>query len=167
MTQTASNYGKVLYEIGVSQEIVRETERILNLTPDLMQGLLNPTVGRKIKHNLILRIFPKEMHNFLCTLCDYQNMDQIEDILTFYQQFYNEAHQVIVAQLYYVTKPDAAETEQFKRYIKKKFHASEVELELIEKTSLLGGFIIRVGDVEIDQSLVGRMNELQQRLVWR
>ena len=35
MTQTASNYGTVLFELGVKKEIVEKTKEIFSLTEEL------------------------------------------------------------------------------------------------------------------------------------
>lgn len=40
-------------------------------------------------------------------------------------------------------------------------------MELKEDKSLVGGFILRVEDQEFDYSLKGRINALQQKLIWR
>lgn len=167
MTQTASNYGEVLFELGIEKDIVEETARIFSLTPELLRELLNPTISKKTKTNIIRKIFPKEIQNFLCVLSDYQGMDQIHDIILAYEACYRKAHHVIAATLRYVTKPTKEQEEGMKNYIRNKFHGEQVELNLVEDLSLVGGFVIQVGDIEIDQSLRGRMNELKQRLVWR
>lgn len=167
MTQTASNYGRVLFELGIEKNIVEETARIFSLTPELLRELLNPTISKDRKRKIIRKIFPKEIQNFLCVLSDYQRMDQIHDILEAYKTCYQKEHHVIAATLYYVTKPTEQQEEGIKNYIGNQFHGDEVELNLIQDLSLIGGFVIRVGDMEIDQSLRGRMNELKQRLVWR
>ena len=32
---------------------------------------------------------------------------------------------------------------------------------------MIGGFIMRIGDLEIDQSILGSMNCLKEKLIWR
>ncbi|MGN0483460.1 MAG: ATP synthase F1 subunit delta [Lachnospiraceae bacterium] len=167
MTQTASNYGAVLFELGVQPEVIIETKRILSLTPQLLKELINPTLPQEKKQKLIRRIFPEEIQNFLCVQSMHHNLDELEDTLKAYEECYDRANGVIKAELFYVTKPGEAQEKKIKEYIRKKFHGQKVELKLVEKPDLIGGFVIRVGDEEIDQSLQGRVKELKQRLVWR
>ncbi len=48
MTQTANNYGTVLFELGVEKETVEEMKRIFSLTGELPRVLDCPVVsGRK------------------------------------------------------------------------------------------------------------------------
>ena len=52
-------------------------------------------------------------------------------------------------------------------FLKKEYKTSDVELTLEKKDSLIGGFIIKVGNKEYDWSLAGRCKRLTQRLVTR
>ena len=82
MTQTANNYGTVLYELGVAGEAVAETERIFSLTPELSKSLGSPIVSAKEKHKLIDSIFPQEVRNFLKVLCDNGSVGELADIFS-------------------------------------------------------------------------------------
>ena len=48
MTQTANNYGTVLFELGITKEIVEKTKEIFELTSELPRVLNCPVVSRKI-----------------------------------------------------------------------------------------------------------------------
>ena len=64
MTETASNYARVLYELSVRREAIDETRRIFSETPQVGRALLSPVVPRLEKERAIDRIFPLEMRNF-------------------------------------------------------------------------------------------------------
>ena len=53
MTQTANNYGTVLFELGVEKETVEEMKRIFSLTGELPRVLDCPVVSGREKHRLI------------------------------------------------------------------------------------------------------------------
>ena len=53
MTQTANNYGTVLFELGITKEIVEKTKEIFELTSELPRVLNCPVVSRKEKHRMI------------------------------------------------------------------------------------------------------------------
>lgn len=167
MTQAAGNYGIVLYEMGVSRDIVDETKNIFFLTQELQQALLSPLVTSTEKHRLIERIFPKEVQNFLKVLCDYQSIDLLEDIFQAYESYYEIQNQILHAHLYYVLPPTEQQQKEMEEYLKKKYGAREVRLELEERKELLGGFVLRVKDMEEDWSMEGRLKKLEQSLIWR
>ncbi len=57
MTQTANNYGTVLFELGVTKELVEETKGLFELTSELPRVLNCPVVSRKEKHRMIESCF--------------------------------------------------------------------------------------------------------------
>ena len=162
MTQTANNYATVLLELGVTREAVDETKEILSLTQDLPKSLKSPVVSKQDKHKLIDRIFPESMKNFLKVVCDYGEADLLEEIFAAYDVVEAEKNGILQAKLEYVLEPTEDEVAQMKAYQKDK-----VALALEKKPGLIGGFVLRVGDIEEDYSMKGRLNRLERRLAWR
>lgn len=167
MTQTASNYGTVLFELGVKKEIVEKTKEIFSLTEELPKMLQSPIVSKEAKHRLIEDIFPEEIRNFLKVVSDHQEMDLMDDIFVAYKKAYDENHGILCAEMSYVMEPDAKQVEQMKAYLANKYGKQEVELSMVEDKSLIGGFVLRVGDKEEDYSMKGRLDRLEKRLTWR
>jgi F-type H+-transporting ATPase subunit delta len=167
MTQTAINYAKVLYELGISKTMVEEAERIMSSVPELKGILTNPTVSKLKKHNIIEKVFPKEMHNFFKVLSDYQSIEETDDIFAAYKKYYNEKNGILEAKLSYVTAPGAEQLEGIRTFLMNKYHKKQVNLMLIEDSAILGGFIIQVDNNVTDWSIRGRFNQLQQKLVRR
>lgn len=64
-------------------------------------------------------------------------------------------------------KPTEKSTRKLKAFVKKKLNASKVELELIEKPDLIGGFVIEANGHEFDRSFKNKLNALNRKLVWR
>ncbi len=167
MTQTANNYGTVLFELGITKETVEETKKILGLTEDLPRVLSCPVVSKKEKHQIIEKFFPKEIQNFLKELCDNEHMDEIKNVFVAYQNSYDKANGILRAKMYCAQIPDEAQTAQVKKYLEEKYNKAAVELEFEVQKELLAGFVLRVGDMEEDFSIKGRLNKLQQKLTWR
>lgn len=167
MTQTSINYAIVLYELGIAKEVVAQTKEIFEQTPELLQSLSNPVVSGKSKSKIIEEIFPKEVHNFLKVLCDYNSIELINDIFIAYRDYCNEKENVLLAKLTYVTPPDEQQIGQIKKFLANKFHKDVVELECVQDANLIGGFVINAENTEFDQSLKGHINQLKQKLVQR
>ena len=167
MTQTAINYARVLYELSVSPESVREAEKMIKETPQLLHTLESPVVPLSQKEKAIGRIFAKDLKNFMCVLCRYSHMGLLPEIFRVYQEYYNEQNHILSATLYYVIPPSKDQLEGIRQFLRKKYGTEDVQLKLIEDKSLVGGFILRIKDQEFDYSLKGRINALKQKLVWR
>ena len=133
----AIRYARVLYEVGVPKEAVQKTREIFEEVPQLHEIFANPTIELQKKMNVVDRVFPKEIRNFLKVACRYQRMNLIEDIFTAYDRYCE------------------------------KYGAKSAKIEVRQDKALLGGFILRVGSDEYDWSMKGRLNRLEQRLTWR
>ena len=167
MTQTSINYGIVLYELSVPQEAAETSRRILEEVKELSKVLESPVVPFDEKEKVIGRIFPEEMKNFLCVVCKYAQAALLPEIFQAYQDYYNEQHKILTADLHCVAPPTEEQLEGIRKFLLKKYQMQDAKIRIIKDESLVGGFLIRTRDQEFDYSLKGRINALQQKLIWR
>ena len=167
MMQAAINYGRVLYELSISQTAIEEAALALKTVPELKRALSSPVIPMGSKHKVIERVFPKEMITFLKVIVERRDMNLADDIFEAYRTRVAEEEGVLEASLYYVTEPEEAQLQEIKAMLCKKYEKKDIRLRLIEDPGLIGGFIIRVGDVETDWSLKGRLRQLEQNIMRR
>ncbi|MBR3771923.1 MAG: ATP synthase F1 subunit delta [Clostridium sp.] len=164
MMQIVNNYARVLYELGVKPDLVKETKHRYLLTDELPKVLDSPVISKKEKHRLIEQIFDEKLNHFLKVVSDYGSMNCLTQILDAYFTIYHEEHHILAATLYYVTKPSEQQTTRIISYLKRHYGENTVKLTLVEESELVGGFIIKVGNHEHDWSLRGRFKKLENRL---
>lgn len=167
MTETTNNYAEVLYELGISEEAVRDTKEIFKSVPKVKELLENPVVAFSQKERVISRIFPGEMQNFLKVVCRHHKIDKIEEIIEAYKSYSLKKKNILKAVLYYVTEPGEEQKAGIRKFLAGEFSADEVQLVLIEKKELIGGFVLQAGGREFDWSLLGRYRNLKQKLTRR
>ena len=92
---------------------------------------------------------------------------KIGEIFAAYDVVEAEKNGILQAKLEYVLEPTEDEVAQMKAYLAKKYQKDKVALALEKKPELIGGFVLRVGDIEEDYSMKGRLNRLERRLAWR
>lgn len=167
MTQLSINYAKVLYELPVPEEDVLQSETIFSQVPELLYVFTSPVIPEKKKMVLIDRIFPETMKRFLKVMCKNQAMDGIPDTFSEYKTYYCKEHGILPAVMTCVSLPDETQLEAIKQFLCKKYKKDQIDLTLLQDPGLIGGFVIRAGDREIDWSLRGRLKRLEQKLMWR
>ncbi len=167
MSQVSINYAVVLYRLSIPQAAVDETSRLLGGTVELKQVLSSPVTSLAEKLRIIDRIFPAPMRAFLKEVCRNGCMDSIEEILKAYRDYSCGQQGILRAQLRCVTEPSPEQLSRMGLYLRRKFDKNDVEWTVTVDPSLIGGFVIRVNDVEMDHSLKGRLEQLQQKLMWR
>lgn len=167
MMQAAINYGQVLYERSISEAVIEEAALALKTVPELKSALNSPVIAKNSKHRIIDRVFPEEIRSFLKVLVDRQDMGLAEDIFVAWRTYVCSQNGILEASLYYVTEPEEDQLIEIKKMLCKKYQKKDVRLRLIQDPGLIGGFIIRVGDVETDWSLRGRLRQLEQKIIRR
>lgn len=164
MTQTAKNYAQALFELHVDAESVKKTEEILKTVPEVGRSLTNPTISFRVKEQIIGRIFPGEMRNFIKVVCRNQKADMLEEIFQAYREIERKQSKALEATLLYVTAPTKEQQEKIRQFLCQKFHVKEAVLSLTKDESLIGGFILRAGGREFDWSFRGRFQALSRVL---
>ncbi len=167
MTQKTVNYAEVLYQLGIASETVAETKRLFLDNPVLLEALTSPVVDRDTKKRIIDKVFPKQICNYLKTICGNNGIPLIYQICDEYVKIKNREDDILQATLYYVTMPTEAQKKGMEEFLCKEHGKKSVELLMVKREELIGGFIIRTGDREYDWSILGRYNSLRQKLVMR
>ena len=151
---TETNYAKVLYELNIAPEVTASANAILKAAPEVSEVLSSPVVSLKEKENVIDKIFPKEICNFMKVLCRYHKASLAQEIFKEYQEYYNKRHNILNAELFYVVAPKKEQLDGMKNFLCKKYHTKDVQIKQIEDKSLIGGFCIRIEDEEIDSAII-------------
>ncbi|MCI5640938.1 MAG: ATP synthase F1 subunit delta [Lachnospiraceae bacterium] len=167
MKQTAINYGRVLFELGISGEDIADAKQIYLQSEELQKVLCSPIVSAGQKHQVIAKLFPSSMHAFLSKVCDYGEAAILPDIFLAYEACERQSRGILAGTLYYMTEPTKEQLGLLQDKLCKRFGCRQVQLTLEQDSSLIGGFVIRIGDLEIDQSILGSMNCLKQKLTRR
>ncbi len=164
ITVQTFNYGKVLYSLNISEDVINDTKDLVRQNDYLLEVLANPTIKMKEKESVISKIFHKEIQSFIKLLCENDRILELNDIFEAYDNFILEKHSIVKAKLYYVTKPDEDEIASIKEMLRKKYNKEGVFLELEEDKTLIGGFVLCANNTEYNRSIKGNLSELQKTL---
>lgn len=165
MTATTAKYVRVLWELNAQVDGLESAAQIYRESPELQRVLTDPSVYKEEKHAVVDRVFPeKKLQNFMKILCDYSDVEYLEEIVEEYKLYTNEHQSVVNAALRYVTAPDDKQLEGIKEFLLKEFDAHQVDLEMIQDERLVGGFILSANGREWDWSINGRIRGMQEQL---
>ena len=154
MTATTAKYVRVLWELNAPVEDLENAAQIYQESPELQRVLTDPSVYKEEKHAVVDRIFPeKKLQNFMKILCDYSDVEYLEEIVEEYKMYANEHQSVVNATLRYVTAPDDNQLEGIKKFLLEEFDAHQV-----------GGFVLTANGREWDWSISGRIRGMQEQL---
>jgi len=167
MEVRAASFGKILYSLNLKEEEIKKSLQILSENTDLKKALENPAITREEKNACIDDIFPKELRSVVKVICEKGCIDVADQIFEEYEICYLDSIGILKAKLSYAKKLTDDELEQMKEMICKKYNKVGVRLELVEDASLIGGYVLTVGDTVYDKSIKETLLVLGKTLTGR
>lgn len=164
MTENCKKYAVELHELKIQKDLIQQTVDIFKAVDQIMEDLANPAVSLEKKHNVIDKIFPKEIRDFLKVLCDNNEVEMFPEIAKAYYELTPQSAEEFHAVLSYVKKPTDEQLMGIRNFLMRKFGREDMDLELEEDPSLGDGFVIRAGGEEFDWSTKGRMKQFEQKM---
>ena len=164
MTENCKKYAVELHELKIQKDLIQQTADIFKAVDQIMTDLANPAVSLEKKHNVIDKIFPKEIRDFLKVLCDNNEVEMFPEIAKAYYELTPQSAEEFHATLAYVKKPTDEQLMGIRNFLMRKFGREDMDLELEEDPSLGDGFVIRAGGEEFDWSTKGRMKQFEQKM---
>ena len=164
MISTAKDYAKTLRELNIAANIVGQADDIFTAVPQIAEEFANPSISLASKHNVIEKVFPLQIRDFLKLLCDNSDTGLWKDIVKAYREAAPERKGEFVVTLKYVTAPSDEQLQGIKDFVAKQYNTTEFTFELEEDKSLGGGFVIQAGNDVFDWSTSGRMKQFKEQL---
>lgn len=167
MTNLPENYARVLFDLNLESEQVQQARELLEESEELKEALVSPIITKADKRKVIDKLFPESMRTFIKAMSDNGDIGIAGDMFGAYDALIRERDGVVRATFTYVTAPDEAQVEKLKNKIAKDHGKQSVELHLVEDQSLIGGFILTVGDYVLDQSVKTSVQKLRRHFAER
>lgn len=170
-TRAAIRYAKAVLSLAQEQkieDIINSDMKLIASTivnnKELKLALQNPVVRSAVKKSIVLEIF-KNMNslstNLVDTLIDNKRISAIAEVASQYNVLYDQFKETQVAKV--TTAVELSDDLRAKVLVKlKELTGKEVEINSIIDESILGGFVLRIGDIEYNASVANKLNKLKR-----
>ncbi len=172
-TTLARPYAQAVFELAQASGKLPAWSRALSTlaaiaNEDQIKGLIaNPNIDEAQLIDLILSVakdkLDKENQNFVRTLAENGRLNLIAEISNSYEAFKAEAEKTVKAEVISAFKLNGEQTSKLEAALKKRL-GCEVKITSRVDTSIIGGAIIRAGDLVIDGSVSGQLERLASEL---
>lgn len=169
MTTVARPYARAVFEVARDGDAFDAWSQFLGraatvVSDDRVKELIgNPEVSRENLAELVIEIAGDsagtEGANFIRLVAENDRMAWIPEIAAEYEALRAEAENVVDVTVTSAVPLDEEQRESFAKSLKTRL-GREVRLHCDTDSSLLGGAVIRAGDLVIDGSLLGRLQRL-------
>jgi len=172
-TKAASRYAKALLEIAIDQKKIDSILGDMNFlakvcddSRDFELLLSSPIVksDKKIEiFNAIFEQFEAESTNFIKLITTNRRENMLPAIAASFQELVNEHRGIVPVTIVTATNLDEATKDAILAKVKA---SVEGELQVTEEIdeSLIGGFLVKMGDIQLDATVSNQFNNLKQRL---
>lgn len=170
--RVASRYAKSLLELAIEKGVLEEVNNDMQLfgktldeNRELLLLMKNPVVGNDKKRTILTMIFGKKFNPMTNTFFDIVSRKNRESFLPavageFHRQ-YNVYKGVVSAEVI-TTFPLTPEMRKQFNDMVVKISGKKPELKERIDPTLIGGYILKVGDRQIDESVSSRLTELRE-----
>jgi F-type H+-transporting ATPase subunit delta len=169
--RAAIRYSKAVLSLASDQnaaEAVNNDMKLIAQTvadnKDLSDMLESPVVRSAIKKSVLLEVFKNSNNittNLIDTLITNKRIALLEPVATHYNYLFDELRGTQIAQV--TTAIPLTDDLKVKVLAKvKELTGKEVEVKNIIDESILGGFILRVGDIQYNASIANKLNKLKR-----
>jgi F-type H+-transporting ATPase subunit delta len=171
----AKRYAKALLELGrddgnfekYGQELA-DMVGILDEAPELEQVLSNPGFEMDDRKGVLAKILEKMspspmVANFYKLLMDRKRIGEIRGIQAVYSKLLDDARGITRAEITSASALKEEEIQKLKDSLKE-VAGSEVQIEINEDPSLIGGLKARIGDLVLDGSVKTQLESLKDSL---
>jgi F-type H+-transporting ATPase subunit delta len=172
-TRAAIRYAKAILEIAQSKGVAEAVSDDMNLIASTISGnvelstfILNPTLRVEVKENVLLEVFANTngvTKSLFHLLFENKRFEILEAVAVEYSKLFDIMNGVEVAQVTTAIAMDAALEVKVLAKIAS-LSDKKITIESNVDPSIIGGFILRIGDKQYNASIANRLQVLKREL---
>jgi F-type H+-transporting ATPase subunit delta len=173
-SRAAVRYAKATLEFAREHKAVEAVEEDMRLilktisaNPSLLDMLVSPVVGGSVKKKALQAVFPVQhavSDGLISLLVENKRIFLLNEVALKYVVLYEELKGRDIA---YITTAVPLTTEIEQKVLAKLASITDRKLTLEKKVDkdILGGFVLRVGDIQYDASIASKLNTIKREFI--
>lgn len=175
MSRVAKRYSRALFQLALEEKKLEEVENDFIQIEDLSHEsdefknfISNPLISEIEKAEIMAELFKDKLsdigYNFLQLLTNKKRSSLLPDVIEEFQLMILQHRNILQGELVSVVDLSDTQIEKIKANIEK-LTGKSVLFDMRLDPSIIGGFIVKVEDMIIDNSIRFQLNKLRERLV--
>lgn len=170
-TRAAIRYARAVLDLSKDQKLASEVNddmksiaNAVEASKELSDMLHSPVIPTAVKKSALLAVFKnlnKLTINLIDTLIENRRIDIFGNVAETYNQLYDKEQGTQVAKV----TTAVPLTDELKRMVLvkvKELTGKDAEITNVVDENILGGFILRVGDLQYDASIANKLSKLKR-----
>jgi F-type H+-transporting ATPase subunit delta len=175
LSGVATQYAQAIFDLaekdGKIDRVLGDLQTInlaLQSTPDFGKMLGHPSIPASEKKKIIVDLFKDKSDDLTMRLvemlADRRRLEILPALETSYHQLLRDKKGIVVGTLVSAEPLDDKQRAHLESELRQKL-GKQLELNLQVDSSLIGGYVLRIGDQVIDGSLKGRLQAIERSLL--
>jgi F-type H+-transporting ATPase subunit delta len=171
----AKRYAKALFELAAEEKILETIESDISLidqvtaeNTDLADMLGNPLINNQDKFSVLKEIFAGKINalslNFLDLLAQKKRLMLLPDMVAAFNSMMLKYHNTVEAELVSAVELSADQADKIQKSIES-MTGKKLRMEKRLDPEIIGGFVVKVEDVVIDNSIRYQLAKLHEKLI--
>ena len=168
-------YAKALFKLSVEKGVMEEVYKDIQLlsghykdNDSFRMFMQSPVVKAEKKKAFLKEVYENAVNPITLgavnLIIDNNREGILDAVFRSFSSFYKKDKNIKTATLYSAFDMDKEFQNEIKMIVAKELNC-EVELSVVVKTDLLGGFILKVDDKMVDASIIGKLQRVRKHLV--
>ena len=174
-SKVSKRYAKALLSLGMEEGRYQEYGKELRdfaafyaSHRELNQAISNPAFTLEDRKEILKAVLARSatsetIRNFLNLLLDKNRIGALGEISAFYEQLTDEASNIVRAEVV-VPRPLAGEAESKLGRALEQMTSKKVRMNVRQDSGILGGIIVKIGDLVVDGSVKAQMQGIKESL---
>ncbi len=165
MIDNIDKYLNSLLDAQPSISSLEEATKIISSSDELDNVLDDPNVSKTEKEKIIDDLFAPSVRRIIADLASKCKVTDLEEIAKAYIAAVDKQDNIADAVVYCVTPPNEEQANGLKKFICDKTGATDAKIDIVQDNSLIGGFIINIGDKEFDFSIKTKLDNIKRQVL--
>ena len=165
MIQNIEKYLDALFSAHASVSSLEEALNTVKSNAELKEIFNDPNVTFEEKKNVSKELFAPSVNDFVAELAASGKIDSLGEIVEAYISQLNKQNNVAEATITCVTEPDDEQLKGIKEFVCKQENANDAVIKVVKDDSLIGGFIVTLGDKQFDFSIKKKLDGIKQKVM--
>jgi F-type H+-transporting ATPase subunit delta len=173
-TRAAIRYAKAILEIADSKQVASEVstdmvliEKTITSNPELSSFIHNPLITTETKKNVVSEVFNgvnPVTKSLFQLLLDNKRFEILDGIATEYNKLFDNMNGLELAKVTTAIPMDAVLEAKVSAKIASISSSKKITIQNTVDPSIIGGFILRIGDKQYNASIADRLHRLKREL---
>ncbi len=173
-TRAAIRYAKAILEIADSKQVASEVstdmvliEKTITSNAELSSFIHNPLITTETKKNVVSEVFNgvnPVTKSLFQLLLDNKRFEILDGIATEYNKLFDNMNGLELAKVTTAIPMDAALEAKVSAKIASISTSKKITIQNTVDPSIIGGFILRIGDKQYNASIADRLHRLKREL---